>query len=102
MSLGRRVRFGTLSVSAVLAIGTVATKRLAQRSYSLDDKGVFSNSFRTDEMSSFQLRRYLGRLHGKEYALLELSVECTGIWSRAAWEHRGTQSALLFGGDKGS
>lgn len=76
----------------------VAVMAGAKRTGSLDDSGVFSNSFRTDKMTSFQLRRYLGRLHGKDYALLELSVERAGIWSRAAWEYRGTQPAVLYGG----
>ncbi|MDP3509089.1 MAG: hypothetical protein Q8T09_14030, partial [Candidatus Melainabacteria bacterium] len=53
----------------------VAVMAGAKRTGSLDDKGVFSNSFRTDKMSTLLLRRYLGRLHGKDYALLELSVE---------------------------
>jgi hypothetical protein len=44
------------------------------------------------------LRRYLSRLHGKHYDLMELSVESAGIWSRAAWEYRGTQPAVLYGG----
>ena len=76
----------------------VAVMAGAKRTGSLDDKGVFSNSFRTDKMSSFLLRRYLGKLHGKDYALLELSVERAGIWSRASWEYRGTQPAVLYGG----
>jgi hypothetical protein len=76
----------------------VAVTAGAKRTGSLDDKGVFSNSFRTEKMSSFLLRRYLGRLHGKDYALLELSVERAGIWSRASWEYRGTQPAVLYGG----
>lgn len=76
----------------------IAVMAGAKRTGRLDHSGVFSNSFRTDKMSPYLLRRYLGRLHGKNYALLELSVESAGIWSRAAWEYRGTQPTILYGG----
>lgn len=76
----------------------IAVMAGAKRTGRLDHSGVFSNSFRTDKISPYLLRRYLGRLHGKNYALLELSVESAGIWSRAAWEHRGTQPTILYGG----
>jgi len=71
----------------------VGTKRTGR----LDASGVFSNSFRSSNLTAYVLRRYLSCLHCKNYCLLELSTETGGVWSRASWEYRGVQPAILYG-----